>query len=132
VLERPADTDQWTVSGTSVDPAEVAAMTTLDEVWYAFHLARQEILFLEGRRMSDLGIRLPMMLREIDANPVIEPGDPGTEPLVPAYIPPDDEMDLYSPASPYDDNGNLVTTQITILWDMNRILAENRITPFGG
>ena len=81
--------------------------------------------------MSDLGIRLPMMLREIDANPTVNDGDPGTRAVVPAYIPPGDQMDLYTPASPYDGTGALVTTEITITHDMNRILATNRVTPFG-
>jgi hypothetical protein len=51
----------------------------LDEeaLLHALHLARQEILFLEGRRMSDLGIRIPIMLREIDQNDNMNEGDPG-------------------------------------------------------
>ncbi|UCC27119.1 MAG: hypothetical protein JSU98_08410 [Gemmatimonadales bacterium] len=129
VLDRPGNTTQRVVSGTSVAAADVADMSA-DELWYAFHLVRQEILFLEGRRMADLGIRLPMMLREIDANSAIDPGDPGTLAFVPAYIPPADQMDLFTPASPYDGNGNLVTNQVTMTVDMNRILADNLVTPF--
>ena len=130
VLTRPGNVDQPTVSGTSLDADSVAALGTEDELWHAFHLARQEILFLEGRRMSDLGIRLPMMVTEIDANPNIDVGDPGTTVVVPSYLPPEDGMDLYSPASPYDDDENLVTTQITIDFDVNSILATNRVSPF--
>jgi hypothetical protein len=99
-------------------------------MWHAFHLARQEILFLEGRRMADLGIRLPMMLREIDANANIDAGDPGTNPVVPSYIPAGEGMDLYTPTSPYTAGGVLTTTQVTINFDMNRILADNMVSPF--
>lgn len=82
--------------------------------------------------MADLGIRLPIMLREVDANPSITPGDPGTEVVVPSWIPPENDLDLYSPTSPYDENENLATTEVTMRVDMNRILAENGASPFGG
>ncbi|HUG39448.1 MAG TPA: hypothetical protein VMM12_03130, partial [Longimicrobiales bacterium] len=131
VLDRPgALLTIPTISGTSLDADSILALTDPDETWHAFHLARQEILFLEGRRMSDLGIRLPMMLREIDANENINDDDPGTVPVVPSYLPPSDQMDLFTPASPYDEDGNLTTTEITILVDVNRILAEQRINAF--
>lgn len=130
VLTRPGTVDQPTLSGSSLDADSVAALATADELWHAFHLARQEILFLEGRRMADLGIRLPMMLTEIDANPSIAMGDAGTTVVVPAYLPPEDEMDLFTPASPYDADENLATTQVTILHDVNAILATNRVSPF--
>jgi hypothetical protein len=133
VLTRPGSVPQDTISGTSLDGDSVAALATDDELWHAFHLARQEILFLEGRRMSDLGIRLPIMLREIDGNPTITMGDPGTAALVPAYIPAGDGMDLYTPFTPYDgddEDATLVTTEITIDVDMNRVLADNRVSPF--
>jgi hypothetical protein len=131
VLDRPnVEIPVPTIAGTSLDPDSVFALTQADQVWHAFHLARQEILFLEGRRMSDLGIRLPMMLREIEQNPSINEGDPGTAVVVPAYIPPGREMNLFSPQSPYDADENLVTTQVTITHDLNRILADNRVNAF--
>ena len=81
---------------------------------------------------GDLGIRLPMVLAEIETNPNIDFGDLGTSAaLVPSYIPADDEMDLYSPTTPYDASGTLTTTQVTMMWDMNRVLAQNRVSPFG-
>jgi hypothetical protein len=52
---------------------------------------------------------------------------------VPAYIPAGDDMDLYTPALPYDGEdlgATLLDTQITILFDMNRILADNTVSPF--
>jgi hypothetical protein len=67
-----------------------------------------------------------MMLREIDTNQSISMGDTGTEVSVPGYIPSGNEMDRYSPVVLYDDNGNLIETQVTILHDMNRVIAEQR------
>jgi len=130
VLSRPGGTTQFVLSGTSLDADSVAALTDADELWHALHLARQEILFLEGRRMSDLGIRLPVMLREVDANSAVTEGGPGAVPVVPAYIPAADFMDLYSPKSPYDGDETLVETEITIQVDMNKVLTENRVSPF--
>jgi len=124
-------TTQYTVSGTSLDADSVEAIpnTETNAIWHALWLARQEILFLEGRRMADLGVRLPIMRREIDQNPNISQGDPGTDPFVPSYIPPFNEMDLFSPMSPYD-GGVLVDTQVTIRHDMNKILTQNQASPF--
>ena len=125
-------TTQYVVSGTSLDADSVALLPDSDPsaIWHAFYLARQEILFLEGRRMADLGIRLPMMRREVDQNPNIEFGDPGTESLVPSYIPPFNQMDLFTPASPYGELDVLITTEVTITHDMNKILAQNNVSPF--
>lgn len=124
-------TIQYVISGTSLDADSIVALPIgePDAIWHAFHLARQEILFLEGRRMADLGIRLPMMLREIDQNPNISEDDPGTEPVVPSYIPAFNAMDFFSPASPYDGDV-LTTTQVTIQYDMNKILTQNNVSPF--
>ena len=131
VLDRPdVSIPVPTVTSTSLDPDVIEAETDEATLWHALFLSRQEMMVLEGRRMSDLGIRLPIMLREIDSNPNINDGDPGTSVVVPAYIPPGDEMDLYDPASPYDADGNVLTTQITIRVDMNKVLAANRVTPF--
>ncbi len=76
--------------------------------------------------MHDLGIRLPMMLREIDTNPNINEGDFGTLVSIPSYIPPSNELDLYNPLVLYDADENLLATEVTILHDMNRILAAQR------
>jgi len=130
VLTRPGSVPVPTISGTSLSADSVRALTGEEATWHAFHLARQEIHFLEGRRMSDLGIRLPMMLREIEANPNIAMGGPGTEVVVPGYIPPSNQMDNFSPASPYDDNDQLTTTEVTMQVDMNRVLARERVNAF--
>jgi len=124
VLTRPGTVSVPTISGTSLSADSVATLTGQEELWHAFHLARQEILFLEGRRMSDLGIRLPMMLREIDANPNISEGSPGTTVVVPSFIPAGNTMDLFTPAAVAAS-----TTQVTMAVDMNRILARERYSP---
>lgn len=108
------------VSGTSLDADQITSMSDPEAVLYHLYLARQEIFFYEGRRMSDLGIRLPMMNREIETNANIQTGATGTEVMVPDYIPAGNEMDAY------ESNGDITT----ILHDMNRVLAENRVSPF--
>jgi len=125
VLNRPGLVDVPTVSGTHITAGDVNNASDA-ELTRLLYLLRQEILLLEGRRLHDLGIRLPMMLREIDTNPNISLGDTGTVVAVPGYIPSDNEMDRYAPVVLYDDNGNLVETQVTILHDMNRVVAEQR------
>ncbi len=134
VLSRPGPVSTPTVAATSLDADSVRALdatTQTEDILHAFHLARQEMMLLEGRRMTDLGIRLPVERDEIETNANINDGDLGTVAIVPAYIPAQDLMDLFDPASPYDATGMLVTTQITINVDMNRILAQQRISPFG-
>ena len=136
VLDRPSDGLAIPhVSGTSLDADSVSALSGTSELWHALWLARQEILFLEGRRLADLGIKLPMMLREIDQNPNISEGGPGTLPVVPGFIPgsPRYAMDLYSPVELYDGDGpdaSLLQTTVTIGVDMNRVLTVNNASPF--
>lgn len=136
VLDRPSDDLQIpNISATSLDADSVAALSSASELWHAFWLARQEILFLEGRRLSDLGIKLPIMLREIDQNENISEGDPGTVPIVPGYIPesPQYAMDIYTPLELYDgvDPGvPLIETQVTVHIDMNRVLVANNVSAF--
>ncbi len=143
VLERPGTIQAAPISGTSLDPDSIRGIDAAnqDALLHALYLARQEILFLEGRRMSDLGIRLPIMLREIETNPGIALGDFGTEVLVPAYIPQSGEMDLFTPTSPYPDGTAAEDVDVEpsvllveILHDMNRVLVQNRssLPLFGG
>ncbi|MFB6248487.1 MAG: hypothetical protein ABEL97_07950 [Salinibacter sp.] len=129
VLNRPGTVTVPVVSGTHVTKGQVtrASGTDLVELLY---LLRQEILFLEGHRMHDLGIRLPMMLREIETNPQISMGDTGTQVRVPDWIPSSNEMDLYKPSVIYEGDGRdgnpLKTSEITLLHNMNRVLANQR------
>lgn len=129
VLNRPGVVSVPVISGTSLVADSIGALAGEEELWHSLYLARQEILFLEGRRMSDLGIRLPMMLREIDANPSISDGSPGTQVLVPSFIPAANTMDLYSPSLVYGLGDVLQTNEITMSVDMNRILARERFSP---
>ena len=112
----------YPVSGTSLTTAMIDTLSSVYSHFRTLYLLRQEIFFLEGRRMSDLGIRLPVTQRQIDGNRNITPGSPGTTVLVPDYIPATDEMRRYT------TTGNTVT----ILWDMNKVLAANRsrVSPF--
>ncbi len=136
VLDRPSDgLEIPNISATSLSADSVAALSGATELWHSLWLARQEIMFLEGRRLADLGIKLPMMLREIDQNENINEGDPGTLPIVPGYIPenPRYAMDIYTPLELYDgvDPGSpLVETQVTIHVDMNKVLVANNASPF--
>ena len=136
VVDRPADDLQVpSVSATSLDADSIAGLDSADELWHALWLARQEIMLLEGRRLADLGIKLPMMRREIDLNPNITEGGPGTVVVVPAYIPqtPRYAMDIYSPVEIYDGTGpdaELLVSEVTMHMDMNRVLVRNDASPF--
>lgn len=125
VLNRPGTVTTPTVSATHVTIPRINNASGSELEWLLY-LLRQEILFLEGHRLHDLGIRLPMMLREIETNPTIRRGDEGTEAQIPSWIPAGKEMDEYTPAVLYDDDGNLVETEVTMLHDMNRAIVEER------
>lgn len=135
VLDRPADgLEVPHTSATSLDADSVAGLADADDLWHALWLARQEIMLLEGRRLADLGIRLPMMQREIDLNPNIDEGDPGTVVIVPSYIPrtPRYALDIYAPVEIYDGTGpdaELLETEVTMHVDMNRVLVDNEVSP---
>ena len=74
--------------------------------------------------MSDLGIRLPVMNRQIDANPNISSGDYGTSVSVPSFIPESTGLDQFL----VDET----TMVVTIQYDMNKILSENidQVSPY--
>ncbi|MBI3787633.1 MAG: hypothetical protein HY276_05175 [Ignavibacteriales bacterium] len=108
------------ISDTSVLTSDVDALTTASNHLYTIYLLRQEIFFSEGRRMCDLGIRLPMMQRQIETNLGIAAGSAGTVPNVPAYIPANNDMDKFTTA------GTVVTCNV----DMNLVIATNKVSPF--
>lgn len=112
------------VSGTSLTAADVAAMTTAAQLYRGIYLLRQEIFFFEGRRMSDLGIRLPVNQRQIDGNRNMPAGSPGTVVVVPNYIPLGDGLDQFTM--------DAATKTVTIAYDLNAILATNiaKVSPF--
>jgi hypothetical protein len=120
-----------TISGTSQTAASIAALASLPsgsgpntqrfEHIRILYLLRQEIFFGEGRRMSDLGVRLPVPKRQLDGNPNIA-GTGGDVVVVPSYIPPSDEWRVFSVSG----------TVVTIKWDMNKEIATNinTVSPF--
>ncbi|MBI3112087.1 MAG: hypothetical protein HYZ01_10985 [Ignavibacteriales bacterium] len=108
------------ISNTSISEADVDLLVTVAEHLSMLHLLRQEIFFLEGRRMSDLGIRLPVPTRELETNPTMSKTGPGSLVVVPAYIPNGSEM----------DNFTLAGTTATILHNMNKVLANNKVARF--
>lgn len=108
------------ISNTSISGADVDLLVTVAEHLSMLHLLRQEIFFLEGRRMSDLGIRLPVPTRELETNPTMSKTGPGSTVVVPAYIPNGSEM----------DNFTLAGTTATILHNMNKVLANNKVARF--
>ena len=108
------------ISNTSVSEADVDLLVTVAEHLSMLHLLRQEIFFLEGRRMSDLGIRLPVPTRELETNPTMSKEGPGSLVVVPAYIPNGSEL----------DNFTLAGTTATILHNMNKVLANNKVARF--
>lgn len=107
------------ISGTSVTPAMVSALTTHDEALELVYLMRQEIFFAEGRRPADLGIRLPLC--EVEAA-AIAGSYAYTEALIPSFIPLEQGMDEFT----VDD----VAKTVTIKYNMNRIIVENAASPY--
>lgn len=117
ILDRQAgNITVYTVSGTSVQAANIDAAATEDEVLYLLCLMRQEIFMSEGRRMTDLGIRFPVSQVEMQNNPHVGAAD--IVAVIPAYIPLQLGMDDFI----YDKANGLVT----IKNDLNKILVQNK------
>jgi tetratricopeptide (TPR) repeat protein len=110
-----------TISGTSVTTARIDAITTVDDGLYVLYLMRQEIFLAEGRRMADLGMRMPVAQTEIIANGSTKDGEPYTKPVIPAFIPMGFEMDAFT----YDATAKTVIMK----HDMNRVLVQNKTSP---
>ena len=109
------------ISGTSVTGAEVDALATVEGAVELLYLLRQEIFFAEGRRMADLGLRFPVPETEIVQNDNLGDGDVG-EGFVPAPLQPfRTQFDAFA----YD----AAAGQVTVLVDLNRVLAANRSDP---
>jgi tetratricopeptide (TPR) repeat protein len=107
-----------TLSGTSVTEAMLGAAGTVDEMLYLLYLMRQEVFVVEGRRMTDLGIRFPVALDEALTNENISTTDPALTARMPSFIPQNYQLDGFE----YDD-GDLLAT---ILHDMNAVLVQNK------
>ena len=108
-----------TVSGTSVTEDMVRACTTVDSALELTYLMRQEIFIAEGRRLADLGIRLPISEVEAAGKPL---SAPYTQALIPTFIPLEQGMDAFD----MDDT----THRVTIRYNMNRVIVENKATEY--
>lgn len=105
------------ISGTSVTPFMLQNSIDIDAMLEIVYLLRQEIFFAEGRRMTDLGIRLP--LSEVEAKQSLS-GSTYTKAYIPSFIPLGQEMDAFE-----IDEANKI---VTIKYNMNKILVKNRYT----
>ncbi|MDR2652010.1 MAG: hypothetical protein LBC68_06800 [Prevotellaceae bacterium] len=110
----------YTISGTSVTSIDIDACNTQDELLYIIYLLRQEIFMAEGRRISDLGIRMPVSQNEQMTNPNVT--DVHIQAQIPSFIPRDEDMDDFT----YDVQNGLVT----IKHDMNKVLVQNKTSPY--
>ncbi len=107
-----------TVSGTSVTQAMLDGATTVDDMLYLLYLMRQEIFVVEGRRMTDLGIRFPVALDEALTNPNVDESSPALTARMPSFIPQNYQLDGFT----YEDGDTLAV----ILHDMNAVLVANK------
>lgn len=107
-----------TVSGTSVTEAMLNAATTVDDMLYLVYLMRQEIFVVEGRRMTDLGIRFPVALDEALTNPNVDEGSAALQARLPSFIPLNYGLDGFD----YDDGDTLAVIE----HDMNAVLVANK------
>ena len=108
-----------TVSGTSVTSQMIDDCQKHDDLLELIYLLRQEIFMAEGRRMNDLGIRLP--ISEVEAKNT-STAAPFVQAEIPPFIPKDQGMDAFEL-----DKKNF---RVTIKYNMNRIIVENKSTPF--
>lgn len=106
------------LSGTSVTEAMLNDATTEEELLYLLYLMRQEIFVVEGRRMTDLGIRFPVALDEALTNPNVDEGSTALQARIPPFIPGNFGLDSFD----YEDGDELAVIDN----DMNRVLVENR------
>jgi len=109
------------VSGTSVTSARIDAISSVDDGLYVLYLMRQEIFLAEGRRMADLGIRMPVARTEVLANPNASEGQGYTEAEVASFIPGAFAMDAFT--------YNEAAKTVVIAHDMNRVLVQNKTSP---
>jgi hypothetical protein len=107
-----------TVSGTSVTSARIDSISTVDDGLYVLYLMRQEIFIGEGRRMADLGMRMPVAQTEVLANSNATDGADYTKPSIPSFIPLAFGMDLFT----YDSTAKTAV----MAYDMNAVLVKNK------
>ena len=119
------------ISGTSVTEERVDDVDSVDEAVALLYLLRQEIFIAEGRRFSDLGLRMPVHQNEVIANPNVEESDSATQAFIPPFLAAiSEEIDAFT-IGDVDGDGLI---QVTILHDLNDLLSQNRtesyVVPF--
>jgi len=107
------------ISGTSVDESMINQCATADETLQLIYLMRQEIFMGEGRRVADLGIRMPVGDVEIAHTPSAQAYG---EALIPDFIPRDHGLDAFT----IDENKK----QVTITYNMNKVIVEQKKSPY--
>lgn len=107
------------ISGTSVSEAMINETSGVDETLELLYLMRQEIFFAEGRRVADLGIKLPVCEVEAANTPSAQPY---MEALIPSFIPLNQGMD--------DFTMDETTKKVTIRYNMNKIIVENKSSEY--
>ncbi|MEE1961045.1 hypothetical protein V1387_00010 [Allomuricauda taeanensis] len=87
VLDRQSgNVDIPSVSGTSLTPADIAAMLDDDAGLSLLYRTRQEVFIAEGLRFVDMGVKLIIDQNEILLNDNVSEGDLGTTPVIPPFI----------------------------------------------
>ena len=107
-----------TVSGTHITVADIEAASDSDALLELLYLVRQEVFIAEGRRVVDLGIKLPIAQNEFDGNDQVN--DTHIEPQVPDFI---SSLDAYALDDFENDENNQI---ITINVNLNSILVANK------
>lgn len=107
------------ISGTSVDENMINNATTVDSLLELLYLMRQEIFFAEGRRASDLGIRLPVCEIEAANTPSAAPY---IEAQIPSFIPLEQGMDAF-------DIDEIAKT-VVIKYNMNKVIVTNKTSEY--
>ncbi len=117
VLDRQAGkVNVYAISGTKVTSADLNAATTQDDMLYLLYRMRQEIFISEGRRMTDLGIKMPVSQTEQLNNTNVKAEH--TKAQLPSFIPLNRAMDDFTV-----DAANGI---VTMKYDMNRVLVKNK------
>ncbi len=109
------------VSGTSVTAEQIAALTGIEEAVELLYLMRQEVFMAEGRRMIDMGVKLPIAELEANDNPNIDLSSSFATAQIPAFLPPGEEIDAFT----LDEDAGLVV----IMHNLNSVIAANRTAP---
>lgn len=108
------------VSGTHIVAADIDAADTEDALLELLYLMRQEVFIAEGRRLVDLGIKYPVAENEATGNANVT--QDALQAQIPGFIPLGGDLDDFS----YDADNKTVTIKV----NMNRVLVENKTSPF--